>query len=336
MRRNSATPGKQCGNKAQEVAASITGNFCALVHKPHYMSRHRNYVFTYNNPPDGWIPEQLYAEGSNRILFLAGQFEVGSSNTRHYQGYVVLCNPTGLPGLRKLLQCPTGHFEPRKGTHRQALEYVHKDETREPGATPQSFGEPPLDEQGRRTDLSGVKEILDGGGNLLAVAESNFGAFIRYQRGLIAYANLITPHRTAAPAAYYFFGPGEFGKSRAAWESFGEPEVIFPVSLAQPNAVWFDGYDPRQHRTVIFDDYYHNYRHSFLLQLLDRYPINVPVKGTYIKFCATTVVFTSNIGLHQQYPNIEDSFPLWRRFRHVVRFDHDRVHLCTRDNPMGF
>ncbi len=76
---------------------------------------------------------------------------------------------------------------------------------------------------------------------------------------------------------------------------------------------------------MIFDDYYHNFRFSFLLQLLDKYPIRVPVKSAFTKFNSGVVIFTSNIPLEEQYPNIPDKESLRRRFTSVVHFDNTFV-----------
>jgi len=301
-------------------------------------SRHRNWVFTYNNPPYDWCPAEVFSSCES-IQFLAGQFEIGNSGTFHYQGYAVLSYAVGFQGLRKRLKCPTGHFEPRRGTHQEALAYCLKDDSRVVDLPAHCLGQEPSTSQGKRNDLLAVKEILDDGGTLKDVADYSFGSYIRYGRAFQGYLNLVTPHRCEAPTAYYIWGPSETGKSRQAWAhgaSFaGSPDRVYPVPLSAGPSVWFDGYDPSYHKVVVFDDYYHNFKFSFLLQLLDRYAIQVPFKGGFIKFTAPLIYFTSNISLDSQYPNIPDSIALWRRFKSVLRYYPDRVVQCTPLNPLG-
>ncbi len=302
------------------------------------LSRHRSYVFTYNNPSEGWRPEVVWeADQSPRhgfIRFLAGQFEMSDSGTRHFQGYVVFNNPQGLPGCRRHLNVPTGHFEPRKGTHQQALDYCHKDETRCAGEIPFALGDPPA--QGERSDLDGVKDIIDAGGTELEVSENAFGAYIRYHAGIRRAISLRGSHRRDAPRAYYFWGPSGTGKSYSAHHYFGyEPAATYPVPLSSGTSIWFDGYDPRQHKVVIMDDYYHNFKFSFLLQLLDEYPVYIPYKGGHCPFSSPIIIITSNIGLHEQYPKIPDQVALWRRFKRVVLFTDNMCSICTGSNVLG-
>lgn len=229
-----------------------------------------------------------------------------------------LRNPIGLGGLRKILSIPNGHFEPRKGTPEQALAYCHKDETRAEGAMPFEYGSLPEGPgRGSRTDVSSAKSVIDRGGTLADVADADFGVFLRYHQGLRLYSSLKAGHRTTPPEAYYLFGPSGTGKSRAAW-ALGTPETVYTVPLSSGSSIWFDGYDATQHRVVIFDDYYHHFKATFLLQLLDRYPIQVPIKGGHVNFNSNVIVITSNIPLDQQYPNYPDQKALWRRFRRVV------------------
>lgn len=302
-------------------------------------NRTRAYVFTFNNPPQDWSPQKVWEKDqqgpSQRIQFLAGQFEIGNSGTRHFQGYVVFHNPQGLPGCRRLLQCPNGHFEPRQGTHQQALVYVSKEDTREPGAEPFSVGDPP--QQGQRSDLIDVQESIASGLSEREVAEQHFSQYVKYHAGIRRYIALTAPRRTSfdPPSCYYIWGPAGTGKTRAVFDLYpGEWDKIYVVPLSQPGSVWFDGYDSRVHETVILDDYYHHFRFYFLLRLLDGYPIYVPVKGGFVPWYPRNIYITANIALDHQYPNIPDALALWRRFRRVLCAHNDRWYICTHHNPV--
>lgn len=265
-----------------------------------------------------------------RIQFIGGQYELGELATRHFQGVVTFTNPTGLVGAKRLLGTETVHLEERKGSFSEAYAYCTKDDTREPGAECYYCGDPPADVRGGRTDLQGIKSILDAGGSLGDVADQYFGSYIRYYRGFTQYCDLKAPHRTGAPESYYFWGPAGTGKSHAAW-SFGTEEETYSVPLSSGSNVWFDGYEPVRHRVIILDDYYHNFRFTFLLHLLDRYPMRVPYKGAHYKFNSKIVVVTSNIPLEEQYPNIPDVNSLRRRFKEVRHFT--RLFVYHVDNP---
>lgn len=295
-----------------------------------------SYVFTYNNPEETWSPQAVWDADKppKRLRFLAGQFEIApGTGTRHFQGYVVFNNPQGLPGCRRLLKANGAHFEPRQGTHEQALTYVSKEETREPGCHHEAFGDPP--EQGARHDLDDLFDTIQSGASERDIVLKHFGSYVKYSTGIRRAVAALAPRRTeySPPKCYYIWGAAGTGKTRAVYESY-DWESIFSVSLATPGAVWFDGYDPRRHKVVIFDDYYHHFRFYYLLQLLDGYPVSAPVKGSFINFCPDRVYITSNISLGEQYPNIPDAKSLWRRFRRVVYVENDRWIFCSLHNPV--
>lgn len=296
--------------------------------------RARNWCFTFNNPPASWNPRACYDSGLCK--FFAGQYEVGEgTGTRHFQGYVVFGHGVTLNSAKERLGSNTIHLEVRRGSHEEALSYCTKPETRCPDTDRWELGNPPASGQGSRTDIGRAVDIITAGGTIREVAEQEPVVFTKYHRGLQALAAILTPPRTEAPTCFYFWGPSEVGKSRAGWSFTDDLSRCYPVPLSAGPSVWFDHYIPGYHRAVIFDDYYHNFKFSFLLQLLDRYPIYVPYKGGFLPFTCPTIIITSNIGLHDQYPNIPDALALWRRFRRVVRCLDNRWLLCTSNNPLG-
>lgn len=294
--------------------------------------RSRNYVFTHNNPEEAWDPQAVF-DVSEIMLYLAGQYERGEeTGTLHFQGYVHFQHPIGIPRVKKELGGINPHIERRKGTHEEALRYVHKEETRVEGSVPFEAGEPPA--QGERSDLAGLESVVRNGGTLLDCFDSHFASTVRYNRGLERAISLFTDPRNSPPETYYFWGASGSGKSRAAWE-MDVPSAIYSVPLASGKSIWFDGYIPGKHTVVLIDDYYHNWKLTFFLQLLDRYPLQVPTKGGFTEFNSPTIVVTSNAPLSAQYPHCPDQKALWRRFKRVVRFEETYSALCVMDNPLG-
>lgn len=85
--------------------------------------------------------------------------------------------------------------------------------------------------------------------------------------------------------------------------------------------MWFDGFVNGFHRAILLDDYYHNYKLTFFLQLCDRYPLKLPVKGGFVDIGNVTIYITSNIPLEEQYPNAPDQNAIRRRMTQVKHFD---------------
>ena len=124
------------------------------------MSKHRHFVFTWNNPRDPPLvtedPEnapigpaeqhQADHEGimvgpvlqgmpglstliswtqSLGLTYLVGGFELGESQTPHWQGSISFASPRTVSSVRKLLRgC---HVEVQRGTHEEAHDYCRKD-----------------------------------------------------------------------------------------------------------------------------------------------------------------------------------------------------------------
>ncbi len=88
-----------------------------------------------------------------------------------------------------------------------------------------------------------------------------------------------------------------------------------PNAYWKPVGEWWDGYDGQE--DVVMDDFYGWLKWSFLLNLLDRYPMLVPIKGGTKEFVAKRVFITSNKKPEMWYPNQIDIAPLVRRLEHV-------------------
>lgn len=286
--------------------------------------RHRPWMFTINNP----LPEDepdVWAETPSR--YVVWQHELGENQTPHIQGYLVLREARTLSSVKLLHQ--RAHWEPRRGTHRQAKEYCTKSETRTSGPT--ELGEEP--QQGFRSDLARIKILLESGADLAEVAEVNFGIYLQYRRSLQAYRELKLPHRSSSVTVIVMFGPTGTGKSKFAHETF-------PNAYWKPPGKWWPDYQGQS--TVIFDEFYGTWwTHSEMLRLLDRYPVSVEGKGTYVKLVATKFVITSNVPPHQwyteQYLKHPHAWPaLERRLTYVVEMlpgGSSRVHKDLEADP---
>jgi hypothetical protein len=84
---------------------------------------------------------------------------------------------------------------------------------------------------------------------------------------------------------------------------------------------WFDGYSGQL--TVIFDDFDgKQVEFRFLLRLLDKYPMQVPVKGGFVNWVPRFVFITSNAYPDEWYPEVpvRDMEALKRRIEFTHHF----------------
>ena len=122
-------------------------------------------------------------------------------------------------------------------------------------------------------------------------------------------------HRSWKTEVRVYVGPTGCGKTSSVVEEF--PDVWF-----KPDGAWFDGYSGQPY--VVFDDF-HGERDCgisfpFLLRLLDRYRMVVPVKGAFANWVPRVIIITSNYSPEQWYP-CEDPAPLLRRIDVLKRWE---------------
>ena len=267
-----------------------------------------NWVFTLNNPQ----PEENPAHWPS-TKYLVWQLEKGEEGTPHFQGYVIFHSNKTLVGVKKIN--PRAHWELRRGTHEEARAYCVKEETRLEG--PFEKGIPPIT-RGKRTDLLLVKQLLDEGATESEICrnEECLGTVARYPKLIGMYRMATQKHRDFKTQVLVLYGPPKKGKS-AFWN------ICYPDAYIKPHGVWWDGYDNQE--TVVIDDFYGWLPYSFMLQLLDRYPLLVEVKGGMRTFNSKRIIITSNKGPNLWY-GLDCSYPpLERRLDVIYRFEEDRV-----------
>lgn len=110
-----------------------------------------------------------------------------------------------------------------------------------------------------------------------------------------------------------YIGPTGTGKSRKAHDED-------KITWTHHGDRWFDGYENQE--SVLFDDFEgikSGVPFRKLLQLTDRYPLKVPVKGGFVNWRPRLIIFTTNVEPDAWYPE-EDIAPLRRRITSITRF----------------
>ena len=206
------------------------------------------------------------------ILFDAGvmdymlyQVEACSSTGQiHLQGYFILKKQARMAKAKTYIG-PTAHMEKSRGTPRQNKDYCSKSDTRIAG--PWEWGQCETHQQGHRTDLDEVSQLILKGTPLRDVATAYPSAYIHYSRGIQALDHIIdVSPKWRNITVNILWGPTGCGKTRSAYESC--PDPYFVVMPAQ----WWDGYNKQD--TIIFDDFYGQIRMADMLRYLDGYQSN--------------------------------------------------------------
>lgn len=276
------------------------------------MAQSRSWCFTINNPelnPEPFLENVKSWPGLTYVVF---QKELSDSGTPHYQGYLEFQRKKRLSVIRQL--CPRGHFETRRGTTQQAIDYATKEDTRTAG--PWTWGEPLQISQGKRSDLQAAIELLKTDG-LDAVIDQHPATFIRYGRGLREYLLERSQPIRVEREVILAYGPPDAGKT--SW--FYNNEPIRGV-LSPESGSWFDS--ARRRPAVLLDDFRgrsSGWSLDKVLRVLDSYSQEVPIKNSFTFWDAKRLYISTNLHpiFWYEYTNRPENWgALKRRFTKVL------------------
>lgn len=159
--------------------------------------------------------------------------------------------------------------------------------------------------------MEALHESLKEKRKLKDISDEHFSSYVKYRRSINAYRSLHAEHRNWVCNVVVYWGATGTGKTRAVWEHAASPEDIW----VYPGNGWFDGYDGQP--IVLFDDFSGSeFKIQYLLKLLDRYPMQVPIKGDFVNWAPREIFITSNKDPNDWYANAlpEHVRALFRRF----------------------
>lgn len=245
--------------------------------------KHKSWVFTLNNYTEqqcvqvkAWEPD---------VSRMTVSKEVGESGTRHLQGAVTFKVGYRFSAIKKLM--PTAHWAVMFAESAAFLYCAKADSELLICVDNRS--------QGRRSDLKEAIETLKKDG-YKAVAKDHGSAFIRYHRGFKELERELDRgdgqwRPGMARRVVYIWGKPRTGKSRQVLGQYTSSKEIWKCPTLLQGG-FFQGYNGQD--TVIFDDIRGStLAFGRLLNLLDRYPEEVPIKGGSEKWICSTIYLTS-------------------------------------------
>lgn len=257
------------------------------------------WVFTLNNYTDEEV--KRVTEYPDFVRYVCYGKEVGDKGTPHLQGFVVTWQAVRLSQFKLWMR--RAHFEPMISSLENNERYCQKQgDYTELGSRPQ---------QGRRTDIIGVKRRIDAGEELSVIQEdeSTFNIVMRNQRALAQYEANVRCKRMRTegrkiPEVYIRIGPTRSGKTSYVYERHGYHNVYACPSLT---GQWFDNY--RGEPVMLFDDVEADKVPpvEFFKRITDGYPLQIPVKGAFTYCRPDYIYFTSNHRVQEWWPKISNS-----------------------------
>lgn len=295
------------------------------------------WCFTVNNHPDSFRTglAALHNVLGATIRYICGQIEIApSTGQRHFQGYVQLKKSQRLSWLRNNIS-GTAHWEAQKSKDNNAARmYCCKVDAT---TVPDTFVEYGtfVKGAGARTDLVPFRDTIRDGVRMNTMLDEYLLEMARYPKLYQMIRSLTKPVRVNDLQVILFFGEPGTGKTRKVWDDHPDHWSV-PIG----DKLWFDGYDLDP--VVLLDDFAGAVSKVSLtdtLRLLDRYPIQVPIKGGFTWFMPDVVYITTNIHPRGWYKWLGREVhwrALIRRFTQVIIFEVDGSQNDVADLPLFF
>ena len=242
----------------------------------------RHWVVTFNSPDLEEVPN-IAERCRNSTALRNWSFQIEKVGHIHLQGYFGFFKPKRISCIEKLLGSKKFHAEKARNP-KSSWEYCMKEESRVLGPWHNKIWQE--DQQGKRTDLEELAEIVTKGGSNKAAKERP-DLFIKYHGGIKALDSAINKddEESRVKNVYFFYGKTGSGKTHDA------------LQMENPRRVEKQGcfYNYKSCDTVIFDEAEgFEWKRGDILKLTDRYPIELPIKGGWVNFNPKTVIFISN------------------------------------------
>lgn len=243
----------------------------------------------------------------------------------HWQGYIEVDAKVRMTTVLKLINSTTAEVYYRKGTQQEMIAYCTKTEetiaknpnwfcwaekglrVKHEAAGPYSNGTPRTCEQGKRSDLQDLCDIIINGGSTHDVMRQYPAAFMRYDRHIEKfYTEWYSQDKykrsfegNESCNVIVLVGEGGLGKSKELYQIASSE----PFYEKTPTTKWWDGY--KGENTVVINDYRGSFLIEDFIRLLDRYQYQGEVKGGAINIRAKRFIITSNLEPEKWYPNVD-------------------------------
>lgn len=279
----------------------------------------------YGSAAKRWVVVSYLASPprSTDAQFMVGQQEsCPTTARRHWQCYVTYTTRKRMNQVKSLIGDPAAHLEIAKGSVQANIDYCSKDETSVAG-TRFRHGTPPAENTDGliQNQYESLKEEIKQGCSMQEVAENHFELLVRYGNGVLRamhYLQRPPMRRNMLNLAIV----GQTGKGKSHWicETFGEDVY------EKDKSMWWDGYNGE--RVIHFNDWYGGVEHGVMLNWMDIYRCQVPVKGGYVWLRHSICIFTSNAHPYTWYEKLYESKPT-AKAAFVRRLPESNIKIIT-------
>lgn len=245
----------------------------------------------------------------NEVKYLGyGAETCPETKKSHWQGFVYFFDKVSIKKAQEILKIGKSHMEIMKGDFTDNEKYCSKEQHFT------HFGSVP--KQGRRVDLEEITaKIKEGKISVDEIALSQPIVFHQYGRTLerVEEITLRKRFRTTMTTCDWIYGKTGVGKSHHAFTNFS-PDTHYVHNLN--DAGFWNGYTGQE--TVIISEFRGQIPYGELLDLIDKWPKTVKIKGkSPVPFISKHIVITSSMHPNEVYHNLAESDSLEQLHRRI-------------------
>lgn len=256
-------------------------------------SRNRSWVVTLNTEhySKAEVEEKLKA------YTYIGQMEKGDETGYvHWQLYIENKTAIRFSTLKK--KFPTGHFEVRWGTKKQAYDYATKSKTAIPDTIIKNGDIDISETDSPKISVEAAVSLMERGMRVNEVLVKypslwRSMAYLERAQAIIDENNYSMNERDVK--VEYIYGLPGTGKTSWIYKTHGFDEVYRVTNYNHP----FDSYNGQN--VLVLDEYYDSLSLDLLLNVLDRWPFKMPARYNDKWAAYTKVYIISNRKLKDQY-----------------------------------
>ena len=253
-----------------------------------------------------------------------GQLEKGEkTGYLHWQIYIENKGPIKFSTLKRKM--PEAHLEPRRGSKKQAYEYVTKSKTSVPGGFIKNGDIDTEETEPAKLKIVEAVDMMKRGARADEVL-LEYPSIWRAERFIDRIDNILQEQRfgrsTRPVEVSYLYGEPGTGKSTYVNNRYGFENVYHVTSYENP----FDGY--KGEPVLLLDEFYESIRFDALLNVLDTLPSRLPARYNDKIAAYNYVWIVSNKRLHNQYEveNFYDDIRM-NAFYRRIRNNYEMVDL---------
>lgn len=246
-----------------------------------------------------------------------------STKKEHNQGFIQLFKQARYASIQKMIKSKC-HFEICHGSILDNETYCSKEGSYTKIGTYVS--------RGYRSDIHNIKDDLMNNVPLYNIMDNYTGDFLRYHSGIDKMKSLIDKRKRddmgfVKPEVKVLIGDAGLGKTKQIYEKHGYHNV-FKISRYDDLKFMFNGYDNQE--VLILDDFNGNVPYTYLLQLLDGYPLDINIKNGVRYNFFNKIYITSNNKPSKWYKNISEN--LKRRISFCLEVTKGNTESFSHEN----